>query len=193
MTEIDEPVNGDVEEHKIEEDKQEEEQKQEVIITNIVDNTDNNIEEAKPIKNESGNNSIEEAKPIKKENRRGHKPKMSESKKINVYKKEECPDCKKLLTIGNLRYKHGKFCVGKKIKASNPIQPVEHKPPPITESEIVQRVEQFNKASVEQPQPPQIDELEIVRNYISRTRQEQIDKKTQYYNALVNKSLRRRF
>ena len=36
---------------------------------------------------------------------RGHRPKMSPSKKLNVYKKEECPDCKKLLTIGNLRYK----------------------------------------------------------------------------------------
>jgi hypothetical protein len=162
MTEVDEPINDDIKEPdidvKIEEGK--EEAVEEVIITNINDN-------------------IEEAKPTKKENRRGHKPKMSESKKINVYKKEECPDCKKLLTIGNLRYKHSKFCVGKKIKAVNPIQPAAPKPQPITEREIVQRVEQFNKASIEQAQPPahQINELEIVRNYITRTKQEQIDRK----------------
>ena len=166
MTEVDEPINDDIKEPdidvKIEEDKQE--AVEEVIITNITDNIDNNIEEATP---------------TKKDNRRGHKPKMSESKKINVYKKEECPDCKKLLTIGNLRYKHSKFCVGKKIKAVNPIQPAAPKPQPITEREIVQRVEQFNKASIEQAQPPahQINELEIVRNYITRTKQEQIDRK----------------
>ena len=178
MSEADEVVNEEVNEQKVKEDKQE-------VITNITENIDNNTE-----------NNIEEVKPIKKENRRGHKPKMSESKKINVYKKEECPDCKKLLTVGNLRYKHSRFCVGKKIKAATPIQPAAPKPQPITDREIVQRVEQFNQASIEQAQPPtsQIDELEIVRNYITRTRQEQIDKKKQYYDELVNKSLgRRRF
>ena len=48
---------------------------------------------------------------------RGHKPKMSLSNKINVYKKEECPDCKKLITVGNLRYKHARFCIGAKLAA----------------------------------------------------------------------------
>ena len=124
---------------------------------------------------------------------RGHRPKMSPSKKINVYKKEECPDCKKLLTIGNFRYKHARFCIGNKIKESTPtpapLQAVVMKAPVITEREIAKRVDAFNVVN----RNPRDEESEIdMRQYISRLKREQEDRRQIQYKTLINSAISRR-
>jgi hypothetical protein len=132
----------------------------------------------------------------KKENRRGHKPKMSESKKLNVYKKEECPDCKKMLTVGNLRYKHSKFCVGKKMKDKAP--PPAAKPvaaasasAPITEREVAKRVEAFNEASKPvQPEGNMYDE--VFKRYITDLKKQEQERRKNYYDSLINLAIRKR-
>ena len=125
---------------------------------------------------------------------RGHRPKMSPSKKINVYKKEECPDCKKLLTIGNLRYKHARFCIGKKIKESTPapapLQAVVMKAPVITEREIAKRVDAFNV--VNRTERTEESEIDVVRQYISRLKREQEDRRQIQYKTLINSAISRR-
>ena len=125
---------------------------------------------------------------------RGHRPKMSPSKKINVYKKEECPDCKKLLTIGNLRYKHARFCIGKKIKESTPTpapsQAVVMKAPVITEREIAKRVDAFNVVN-RNPRDEE-SEIDVVRQYISRLKREQEDRRQIQYKTLINSAISRR-
>ena len=125
---------------------------------------------------------------------RRHKPKMSPSKKINVYKKEECPDCKKMLTVGNLRYKHARFCIGKKIKESTPIstpvQAVIMKPPPISEREIIRRVDAFNGNNNSNHEPE--SEVDVVRRYVSNLKKQQEEKMTSQYNNLINSAIVRR-
>jgi hypothetical protein len=125
---------------------------------------------------------------------RGHKPKMSLSKKINVYKKEECPDCKKLLTVGNLRYKHARFCIGKKIKESipipTPVQSVIMKPPSISEREIIRRVDAFNGNNNSNHEPE--TEVEVVRRYVSNLKKQQEEKRTSQYKNLINSAIVRR-
>ena len=129
------------------------------------------------------------------EGSRGHRPKMSPSKKINVYKKEECPDCKKLLTIGNLRYKHARFCIGKKIKESTPTpapsQAVVMKAPVITEREIAKRVDAFNVVNRSAPRDEE-SEIDVVRQYISRLKREQEDRRQIQYKTLINSAISRR-
>ena len=126
---------------------------------------------------------------------RGHKPKMSPSKKINVYKKEDCPDCKKMLTVGNLRYKHARFCIGKKIKESTPIstpvQAVIMKPPPISDREIIRRVDAFNGNNNNNNNEPE-SEVDVVRRYVSNLKKQQDEKRTSQYKNLINSAITRR-
>ena len=138
---------------------------------------------------------VEDAPPPIIKGSRGHRPKMSPSKKINVYKKEECPDCKKLLTIGNLRYKHARFCIGKKIKESTPTpapsQAVVMKAPVITEREIAKRVDAFNVVNRSAPRDEE-SEIDVVRQYISRLKREQEDRRQIQYKTLINSAISRR-
>ena len=148
---------------------------------------------------------------------RGHKPKMSLSKKINVYKKEECPDCKKLITVGNLRYKHARFCIGAKLAAraasaaaptspeglvagkkikesipiSTPVQAVIMKPPPISEREIIRRVDAFNGNNNNNNNEPE-SEVDVVRRYVSNLKKQQDEKRTSQYKNLINSAITRR-
>ena len=139
---------------------------------------------------------VEDAPPPIIKGSRGHRPKMSPSKKINVYKKEECPDCKKLLTIGNLRYKHARFCIGKKIKESTPTpapsQAVVMKAPVITEREIAKRVDAFNVVNRSAPSLAEESEIDVVRQYISRLKREQEDRRQIQYTTLINSAISRR-
>jgi hypothetical protein len=134
---------------------------------------------------------VDDVPPVKKENRRGHKPKMSESKKLNVYKKEECPDCKKMLTVGNLRYKHPKLCVGKKMKEKAAPAAKAVAAAPITEREVAKRVEAFNEAS-KPPEPEQNAYDEVFKRYITDLKKQEQERRKNYYDSLINLALRKR-
>ena len=152
------------------------------------------VEEIPDIEVQTDEPAVEDAPPPIIKGSRGHRPKMSPSKKINVYKKEECPDCKKLLTIGNLRYKHARFCIGKKIKESTPapapLQAVVMKAPVITEREIAKRVDAFNV--VNRTERTEESEIDVVRQYISRLKREQEDRRQIQYKTLINSAISRR-
>ena len=98
-----------------------------------------------------------------------------------------------MLTVGNLRYKHARCCIGKKIKESTPIsapvQAVIMKPPPISEREIIRRVDAFNgNNNNNEPE----SEVDVVRRYVSNLKKQQDEKRTSQYKNLINSAITRR-
>ena len=125
---------------------------------------------------------------------RGHRPKMSESKKLNVYKKEECLDCGKMLTVGHLRYKHTRFCVGKNMKKKKEDEArtqVQVKLLPVSDREIMRRVDDFNTSNTKKEIEPE-SEIEVVRRYVSNLKQQQHEKTTMRFKNLINSAIVRR-
>lgn len=126
---------------------------------------------------------VDEQPIIKKKATRGHRPKLSPSKKVNLLEKTTCPDCHKSITIQCLRYKHARHCTGR-------LKPKEPAPTPqISQREIVQRVESFNKAESEPA--PVYDEMEVVRNYMSRLKKQEQERRQTQVKNLINSALRR--
>ena len=149
---------------------------------------------------------IEEAKPIKEKKKR--RPPLPPEQRTEYDEIVQCPDCKLRMKRRNLMYNHKPKCrylkfkdtVKQRLEEETRIKQQEEQrlklemQQPISTREIHQTVEQFNRQAqvIQAPEPPVIDEQEVLRNYMNRIRQQEQKKKDERIKSLFSNILTRR-